>query len=198
MLNEQTMTKLYAMKLNGMADGYEQQRQQPKMADLSFVMPGDQINVVDPMLGALKDNGGPTFTHALLPGSPAFDAGDPSFVGPPVFDQRDTEYERIHGGAIDIGAYEAQTPPMEADLNLDGFVDALDFGILASNFGPTSGGYADGNLNGDAFIDAADIGIMFGAWTGDVGPAATIVPEPSTLLLASLAGCALLHRRRRR
>ena len=36
MLNEQTMTKLYAMKLNGMADGYEEQRQQPKMADLSF------------------------------------------------------------------------------------------------------------------------------------------------------------------
>ena len=30
MLNEQTMTKLYAMKLNGMADGYEEQRQQPQ------------------------------------------------------------------------------------------------------------------------------------------------------------------------
>lgn len=36
MLNEQTMTKLYAMKLNGMADEYEGQRQQPQMADLSF------------------------------------------------------------------------------------------------------------------------------------------------------------------
>ena len=36
MLNEQTMTKLYAMKLNGLADGYEEQRQQPRMADLSF------------------------------------------------------------------------------------------------------------------------------------------------------------------
>jgi DNA replication protein DnaC len=36
MLNEQTMTKLYAMKLNGLADGYEEQRQQPQMADLSF------------------------------------------------------------------------------------------------------------------------------------------------------------------
>jgi DNA replication protein DnaC len=35
-LNEQTMTKLYGMKLNGMAEGYEQQRQQPQMADLSF------------------------------------------------------------------------------------------------------------------------------------------------------------------
>jgi DNA replication protein DnaC len=36
MLNEQTMTKLHAMKLNGLADGYEEQRQQPRMADLSF------------------------------------------------------------------------------------------------------------------------------------------------------------------
>ena len=36
MLNEQTMTKLYAMKLNGLADGYEEQRQQPRMTDLSF------------------------------------------------------------------------------------------------------------------------------------------------------------------
>src|SRR5207237_9697938 len=31
--------------------------------------PGDQINT-DPMLGPLQDNGGFTFTHALLPGIP--------------------------------------------------------------------------------------------------------------------------------
>ena len=36
---------------------------------------GDLVNV-DPKLGPLADNGGPTFTHALLPGSPAIDAGD--------------------------------------------------------------------------------------------------------------------------
>jgi hypothetical protein len=35
---------------------------------------GDQINT-DPMLGPLQDNGGPTFTHALLTGSPAIDQG---------------------------------------------------------------------------------------------------------------------------
>lgn len=34
----------------------------------------DQINT-DPMLGPLEDNGGPTLTHALLPGSPAIDQG---------------------------------------------------------------------------------------------------------------------------
>lgn len=36
MLNEQTMDKLHAMKLHGMADSYEEQRQQPKMAELCF------------------------------------------------------------------------------------------------------------------------------------------------------------------
>lgn len=36
MLNEQTMTKLYEMKLNGMAEAYDEQRAQSRMADLSF------------------------------------------------------------------------------------------------------------------------------------------------------------------
>ena len=49
--------------------------------------PGDQL-FTNPMLGPLQDNGGPTFTHALLPGSPAIDAGDPNFTPPPFFDQR--------------------------------------------------------------------------------------------------------------
>jgi hypothetical protein len=33
------------------------------------------IGGADPLLGPLADNGGPTFTHALLPGSPAIDQG---------------------------------------------------------------------------------------------------------------------------
>src|SRR6266511_1171740 len=41
-----------------------------------LIGPGDQINT-DPMLGPLQDNGGPTFTHELLTGSPAINAGDP-------------------------------------------------------------------------------------------------------------------------
>ena len=45
--------------------------------------PGDQINT-DPLLGPLQNNGGPTFTHALLPGSPGIDAGNPSFSPPPI------------------------------------------------------------------------------------------------------------------
>ena len=55
--------------------------------------PGDQINT-EPLLGPLQDNGGPTLTHALLPGSPAIDAGDPNFTPPPFYDQRGPGFPR--------------------------------------------------------------------------------------------------------
>ena len=73
--------------------------------------PGDQINT-DPMLGPLQENGGPTFTHELLTGSPAIDAGDPNFTPPPSTDQRGPGYARVFNGRIDIGSFEVQpTPP---------------------------------------------------------------------------------------
>jgi hypothetical protein len=62
----------------------------------------DLINT-DPLLGPLQDNGGPTFTHALLEGSPAIDAGDNN--GAPATDQRGIT--RPQGIYVDIGAYEA-------------------------------------------------------------------------------------------
>ena len=73
---------------------------------------GDQINTT-PMLGPLQDNGGPIFTHALLTGSPAIDAGDPNFdpnaFNPPMlYDQRGSGYDRVANGRIDIGAFEVQ------------------------------------------------------------------------------------------
>jgi hypothetical protein len=69
--------------------------------------PGDQINT-DPLLGPLQDNGGPTFTHELFPGSPAIDAGDPSFTPPPFYDQRGPNFYRVRNGRIDIGSFEVQ------------------------------------------------------------------------------------------
>ena len=71
--------------------------------------PGDQINT-DPLLGSLQDNGGPTLTHALLPGSPAIDTGDPSFSPPPFNDQRGCPFDRVFNGRIDIGSFETQPP----------------------------------------------------------------------------------------
>ncbi len=66
---------------------------------------------VDPMLGPLQDNGGPTLTEAPLPGSPAIDAGDDSLIPAGVFtDQRGTDFPRIVNYTVDIGAVEVQGP----------------------------------------------------------------------------------------
>jgi hypothetical protein len=58
----------------------------------------------------LQDNGGPTFTHQLLPGSPAINAGDPNFMPPPFFDQRGPGFNRVINGRIDKGSFEVQGP----------------------------------------------------------------------------------------
>ncbi len=65
------------------------------------------LRSVDPLVGPLADNGGSTWTHALLPGSPAIDAGDDAFA--PPLDQRGGR--RPAGAASDIGAFEYGATP---------------------------------------------------------------------------------------
>ena len=72
--------------------------------------PGDQINT-DPLLGPLRDHGGPTLTHVPMRGSPAIEAGDPSFTLPPDHDQRGAYYYRVFGPRIDVGSVETQPQP---------------------------------------------------------------------------------------
>jgi|GEM_PF-2599247 len=64
----------------------------------------------DPLLDptGLQDNGGLTETIALMPSSPAIDAGDNTVVTLP-YDQRGDGYPRFNGTAVDIGAYENQS-----------------------------------------------------------------------------------------
>jgi hypothetical protein len=74
--------------------------------------PGD-IRNTNPLLGLLKDNGGPTMTHALLDHSPAINAGNPNFnpylFNPPLlYDQRGVNFPRTVSGRVDIGAFEAK------------------------------------------------------------------------------------------
>jgi hypothetical protein len=78
---------------------------------------------VDPRLGRLQYSGGPTETMALLPGSPAIHAGDPTNA--PRIDQRGLTRA---GGSfddtwMDIGAYATQTtgsPAVEPVIDCDG------------------------------------------------------------------------------
>ncbi len=87
---------------------------------------GTSLSPIDPLLGPLADNGGPTETHALLLGSPAIDAGDPAFTPPPDFDQRGAPFERVvdgdntGGATIDMGAFELANDafPIEIEMGL--------------------------------------------------------------------------------
>jgi hypothetical protein len=98
-------------------------------AQLAVISAGPgNLTEVDPLLGPLQDNGGNSFTHALLIGSPAINAGDPGFNSPPEFDQRGEEFARVMNERIDMGAYELPVVvDVSGDFNSDGNVDGRDF-----------------------------------------------------------------------
>lgn len=123
-------------------------------ASCGFAGAGD-LSGVDPLLGPLADNGGPSSTHALLAGSPAVDAGSPS-CPPPTTDQRGTA--RPQGARCDIGALERQTVSplptptqlrLRGDTNCDGAVTSIDATLVLQ--------YAAGLVLGLPCLEAADV-----------------------------------------
>lgn len=91
---------------------------------------GDQVGstttgVINPLLGTLRNLGGTTPVHGLLPGSPAIEAANPNDF--PRFDQRGVA--RPIDVNPDTGAYEYLAPnfPTETIIvdSLDGFSDGL-------------------------------------------------------------------------
>lgn len=85
----------------------------------NFTQPGDEQNS-DPALAPLADYGGPTWTHALYPGSPAIDTG--THTGCPSTDQRGVPrpFDGNHDGtpACDKGAVETQNQLTIGDVTL--------------------------------------------------------------------------------
>jgi hypothetical protein len=115
--------------LTGQTDG--------SMGWLASDLTGTSAAPLDPLLGPLQDNGGPTETMALLPGSPALNAGDPGQLG--TADQRGV----VRTGGVNIGAYQASATAflvsapgaVQVGVPFDVTVTAVD------PFGQVAGGY---------------------------------------------------------
>ena len=105
---------------------------------------GNQVGVAHPLLAPLGNYGGPTQTVALLPGSPAIDAGNTSLaIG--TTDQRGKPYV----GTVDIGAFESQgftlTPVAgstpQSTIQRTAFANPLAVTVAANNpIEPVNGG----------------------------------------------------------
>ena len=82
-------------------------------SDITFASAG--ITDINQVIASLADNGGATFTHAIVSGSAAINAGDNTLIPVGVTtDQRGIT--RTIGGTVDIGAYESPfIPPVAAN-----------------------------------------------------------------------------------
>ena len=111
--------------------------------------PGNVIDV-DPLLGPLQDNGGPTLTMLPLEGSPAIDQGN---AAPDALDQRglprgfdDLALDNASDGS-DIGAVEVQdsynVAPVVSALSVDATEDAT-FAFAVDSF---DAAFSDSNKN---------------------------------------------------
>jgi predicted outer membrane repeat protein len=154
----------------------------------AFNQTGDKSGIVNALLGPLASNGqAPNIlfdlqTHALLAGSPAINAGSPSF-NPNAFtpalttDQRGDGFARVKSGRIDAGAFESDlAPALPADFNGNGTVNGGDFLTWQRNFGKTGATKADGDANGDGNVNGADLT----AWKAGYGSAAASAAASSS------------------
>lgn len=101
----------------------------------------NQVTSAQLALGTLLDNGGPTSTIALLPGSVGIDSGDnlqaldPDGV-PLATDQRGAGYARVSNGTVDVGAFEVQASAPVSIGTLISFVLTLeDTGEISESHG---------------------------------------------------------------
>lgn len=128
----------------------------PGNPDANGNLIGTPAAPIDAQLGPLGNFGGPTLT--MVPGnaSPAIDAGDPLFTGPPPGDQRTLPYKRVARMRIDMGAVEVQPPPPDPDFNNDGVADCTDANALSVAIF-NGGNNPAFDLTGDGLVNRADM-----------------------------------------
>jgi hypothetical protein len=144
---------------------------------------GDQVgspsSPINPLLGPLQDNGGPTHTHALLSGSSAIDAGDCVSA---TADQRG--FPRPVGPTCDIGAYElgaeqAGTIMLKMDIKPQSCPNRLNV---------KSRGVLPVAILGSADFDVNDVDVSSVELEG-VSPLRSSIEDVSTPVADPLCGC---------
>jgi CSLREA domain-containing protein len=145
---------------------------------------GGNLVGVDPLLGPLGFHGGPTPTMALLPGSPALNAGDdaliPAFI---VADQRGAP--RVTGSNVDIGAFEGGALSIVVTTLADEDDSSINPFIGAGTSLREALGFATADPDGDTISFAA---LVKGAINLSAGP----LPAISTNLTIDGPGAGLL------
>jgi len=95
---------------------------------LASDLPADTLTKSCPLLGPLRDNGGPTWTHALLSGSVAIDTGN-NVLGEDqdqrglALDAKPFAYPRESTVLADIGAYEVNQDDIAFNSGFEGCDD---------------------------------------------------------------------------
>jgi hypothetical protein len=76
---------------------------------------------------------------------------------------------------------------LSGDANHDGTVNALDFNILATNFGKSNKTFADGDFNYSGTVDTSDFTALAGKFGASVPTSATVLSAPANLFAAPAA-----------
>ena len=135
--------------------------------------------------------------YRLFPSSPAIEGGGAAWA--PSVDL--AGIPRPMADDFDVGAYEYVPLPGDADLN--GHVNYLDLGIVASRYERTGMGWRDGDFTGEAAVTYTDLGIL-ATFYGQSDPTAGLpepaaaVPEPAAAALLAAGAWTLFRKRRPR
>jgi parallel beta-helix repeat protein len=107
---------------------------------------GTVASPINPLLGPLENNGGPTFTMILRPGSPAINAG--GLGGFPSTDQRGFPRPGAGQNAATIGAVETQLPSFLGTSANRAYVENLYETLLGRTADPGAAGFVTMLNNG--------------------------------------------------